>query len=42
MVDGKNKLYRGGFRDPLTAAKLYDRASIQLRGLAVRRKLKSG
>lgn len=35
MVDGKNKLYRGGFRDALTAAKLYDRASIQLRGLGV-------
>ncbi len=37
MIDGKNKLYKGGFRDPLSAAKLYDRASIQLRGLKVRK-----
>lgn len=35
MVDGKNKLYRGGFRDAVSAARLYDKASIQLRGLGV-------
>lgn len=35
MIDGRKKLYRGGFKEPKEASYLYDKAVIQLRGLKV-------
>lgn len=36
MIDGKRKLYKGGFKTAKEAGIVYDRAAIQLRGLKVR------
>ena len=33
MVNGRNKMYMGGFDDPEHAAKCYDKAAIQMRGI---------
>ncbi len=35
MIDGKQKMYVGGIKDPAEAGSLYDRAAIQLKGSKV-------
>ena len=37
MVDGKHKMYRGGYASEPDAARGYDQAAIQLKGKKVRR-----
>lgn len=42
MINGKQKMYKGGLKSDIEAARLYDKAAIQLKGRRVRKYLKIG